>query len=62
MKSFIQIKDWYWDENIKNMVFTDENGQKYKGKTHSVVIGKKYPVEIDHTHSTDDNISIIKWL
>jgi len=62
MKSFIQIKDWYWDESIKNMVFTDANGQKYKGNTHSVVIGKKYPVEISDTDSTDDYISIIKWL
>ena len=62
LKSFIQIKDWYWDANIKNMVFTDENGQKYKGSTHSVVIGKKYHVETDDTHSTNDYIRIIKWL
>ncbi len=62
MKRFITIKDWYWDESIKNMVFEDEKGDKYKGKAHNVVMGKVYGVEIEPTHSKDGYISINKWL
>ncbi len=61
MESFIKITDWYWDESTKNMVFKDEKGHKYKGKTHSVVIGKVYGVEIEPTPSKDGYISISKW-
>ena len=62
LKSSIKITDWYWDTSIENMVFKDKEGQKYKGKTHSVVIGKVYTVEIESTQSKDGYISIIKWL
>ncbi|MBA7633686.1 hypothetical protein ES703_41257 [subsurface metagenome] len=62
MKSVITIKDWHWDESIKNMVFEDEKGDKYRGKAHHVVKGKVYVVEIEPTHSKDGYISIIKWL
>ena len=61
MKSFIEITDWHWDESVKSMVFEDEKGHKYKGKTHSVVIGKVYGVEIESTPSKDGYISISKW-
>ena len=61
MKSTITIKDWYWDESKGNMVFADQEGQKYKGKTHSVVIGKVYGVEVESTPSKDGYISLIKW-
>ena len=61
MKSTIKINDWYWDASKGNMVFIDEEGQKYKGRTHSVVIGKVYGVEIESTPSKDGYISIVKW-
>jgi flavin reductase (DIM6/NTAB) family NADH-FMN oxidoreductase RutF len=60
-KSSIEITDWHWDESVKSMVFEDEKGHKYKGKTHSVVIGKVYRVEIESTPSKDGYISISRW-
>ncbi len=62
MRVVITIKDWYWDESIKNMVFEDESGDKYKGKAHNVVKRKVYGVEIELTDSEDGYITINRWL
>lgn len=62
MKGVITMKDWYWDESIKNMVFEDEKGDKYKGKAHDVAKRKVYSVEIEPADSKDGYINIIRWL
>ena len=62
MKNAMKIKDWYWDDSIKNMVFEDENGDKYRGKAHHVVKGKAYSIDIDAIPSKDSYPSILKWL
>ena len=62
MKGVITIKDWYWDESIKNMVFEHQNGDKYKGKAHNVIKGKAYGLEIETVYPVNGYISINKWL
>jgi len=42
MKSSITIKNCYWEESIKNVVFEDEKGDKYKGIAHNVTKRKVY--------------------
>jgi hypothetical protein len=58
----IKIKDWYWDGSVPCMVFEDQSGQKYQGKTRSVVIGREYSVNVEDDPSEDGHLKIVSWI
>ena len=62
MKTVITIEDYNWEQSIMKMVFTDETGKKYAGKTHSVSMGKSYSVEVEDKPAKDKYINIVRWL